>query len=70
MGLPEEEREEFLTQNDVTGMTKQELQQALKDRDQAKQEKEQALQENEVLKQGLELIDSTISELKKEQAKA
>ncbi len=70
LGLPTEEREEFLAQNDVADMTKQELQQALKDRDQAKQEKEQALQENEVLKQGLELIDSTLSELKKEQAKA
>lgn len=70
LGLPAEEREEFLAQNDVAAMTKQELQQALKDRDQAKQEKEQALQENEVLKQGLELIDSTLSELKKEQAKA
>ncbi len=70
LGLPAEEREEFLAQNDVADMTKQELQQALKDRDQAKQEKEQALQENEVLKQGLELIDSTLSELKREQAKA
>ncbi|SHN74662.1 DUF3102 domain-containing protein [Desulfitobacterium chlororespirans] len=70
LGLPAEEREEFLAQNDVADMTKQELQQALKDRDQAKQEKEQALQENEVLKQGLELIDSTLSEFKKEQAKA
>ncbi len=70
LGLPAEEREEFLAQNDVADMTKQELQQALKDRDQAKQEREQTLQENEVLKQGLELIDSTLSELKKEQAKA
>lgn len=70
LGLPEEEREEFLSQNDVAGMTKQELQQVLKDRDQANQEKEQALQENAVLKQGLELIDSTLDQLKKEQAKS
>lgn len=70
LGLPAEEREEFLAQNDVAGMTKQELQQALKDRDQAKQEKAQALQEKEVLKQELERIHRTISELKKEQAKA
>ena len=68
--LPAEEREEFLAQNEVTGMTNQELQQILKDRDLANQEKKQALQENKVLKQGLELIDSTISELKKEQTKA
>ncbi|UWG98108.1 DUF3102 domain-containing protein [Dehalobacter sp. DCM] len=75
LGLPAEEREEFLAQNDVCSLTTQELQQALKDRDQANQAKDQALQEkevacqeNEVLKKGLETIDSTISELKKEQA--
>lgn len=33
LGLQEEEREEFIAQNDVGSMTKQELQQALKDRD-------------------------------------
>jgi len=70
LSLPGEEREEFLAQNDVAGMTKQELQQVLKDRDQAKEEKEQAEQENEVLKKGLAKIDSALSELKKEQAKA
>ena len=77
LGLPEEEREEFIAQNDVGSMTKQELQQALKDRDQgnqakdqALQEKEQAFQENQVLNKGLKTIDSTISQLKKEQAKA
>lgn len=77
VGLPEEEREEFIEQNDVGSMTKQELQQALKDRDQANQAKEQALQEkgqalqeNQLLKKGLGTIDSMISELKKEQAKA
>jgi Protein of unknown function (DUF3102). len=77
LGLPEEEREEFIAHNNVGSMTKQELQQALRDRDQANQAKEQALQEkdqalqvNQVLKKGLETIDSTISELKKEQAKA
>ncbi len=59
-----------MAQNDVAGMTKQELQQVLKDRDQAKVGKEQAEQENEVLKKGLEKIDSALSELKKEQAKA
>jgi len=70
LGLPEEAREEFIAHNDVGSMTKQELQQALKDRDQANQAKEQALQENQVFKKGLETIGSTISELKKEQAKA
>ncbi|MCG1026396.1 DUF3102 domain-containing protein [Dehalobacter sp.] len=70
LGLPAEEREEFIAQNDVGGMTTKKLQQALQDRDQANQEKEQALQENQLLKKGLETIDSTISELKKEHAKA
>lgn len=70
LGLPEEEREEFLVRQDVAGMTKQELQRALKDRDLAKQEKEQVFQENAVLKKGLEMIDSAVAELKKEQAKA
>ena len=63
LGLPEEEREEFLTQNDVAGMTKLELQQALKDRDLAKQESEGIQQENKALKKGLEGINSAISSL-------
>ncbi|MCG1026639.1 DUF3102 domain-containing protein [Dehalobacter sp.] len=70
LGLPAEEREEFIEQNDVGGMTTKKLQQALQDRDKANQEKEQALQENQALKKGPETIDSTISELKNEQAKA
>lgn len=70
LGLPEEEREEFIAQNDVADMTTQELQQALKDRDQAKQEGQRAFQENQVLKKGLELIGSTLTELKKEQGKS
>ncbi|MEL1134543.1 DUF3102 domain-containing protein [Desulfitobacterium sp. THU1] len=70
LALPEGDREEFIAQNDVAGMTKEELQQALKDRDLAKRESVQALQENEVLKKGLEIIDSALSEVKKEQAKA
>jgi hypothetical protein len=69
LGLPAEEREEFIEQNDVGGMTTKKLQRALQDRDKANQEKEQALQENQTLKKGLETIDSTISELKKEEAK-
>ncbi|QHA01668.1 DUF3102 domain-containing protein [Dehalobacter restrictus] len=56
LGLPAEEREEFIEQNDVGGMTTKKLQ--------------QALQENQALKKGLKTIDSTISELKNEQAKA
>lgn len=77
LGLPEEDREEFIAQIDVGSMTKQELQQALKDRDQANQvketalqEKDQALKENQALKKGLETIDIAISEFKKEQTNA
>ncbi|UWG96744.1 DUF3102 domain-containing protein [Dehalobacter sp. DCM] len=84
LGLPAEEREEFIVQNNIGGMTIQELEQALKDRDQANQAKDQALQEkdraiqtknqaiqeNQLLKKGLETIDNTISELINEQAKA
>ncbi|KJS89380.1 MAG: hypothetical protein JL57_07700 [Desulfosporosinus sp. BICA1-9] len=35
LGIPEEEREEFIAEHDVESMTKLELQQAVKDRDQA-----------------------------------
>ncbi|SHN75210.1 DUF3102 domain-containing protein [Desulfitobacterium chlororespirans] len=63
LGLPEDEREEFLAQNDVAGMTKLELQQALKDRDLAKQKSEEIQQENKALKKGLEGINSAISSL-------
>lgn len=63
LGLPEEEREDFLAHNDVGGMTKLELQQALKDRELAKQESEETRQENTALKAGLEGINSAISSL-------
>jgi len=39
LGIPEEERDEFIAEHDVESMTKLELQQAVKDRDQAIQEK-------------------------------
>ena len=70
LGLPEEEREEFLVQSDVAGLTNRELRQALKERDRAKQEREQAYQEYEAIKKGLETIDSSLTALKKEQGKA
>jgi|GEM_PF-3543427 len=34
LGIPEEERDEFIAEHDVESMTKLELQQAVKDRDQ------------------------------------
>ncbi|WP_042333882.1 DUF3102 domain-containing protein [Desulfosporosinus meridiei] len=39
LGIPEEEREEFISEHDVESMTNLELQQAVKDRDQAIQKK-------------------------------
>ncbi len=55
MGLPEEEREEFIAHHDIPGMTKQELQQALKDRDEAKEKKR---------KEARKLIDSLAESIK------
>ncbi|WP_042331134.1 DUF3102 domain-containing protein [Desulfosporosinus orientis] len=39
LGIPEEEREEFIAEHDVESMIKLEVQQAVKDREQAIQEK-------------------------------
>ncbi|KUO78531.1 MAG: hypothetical protein APF81_18920 [Desulfosporosinus sp. BRH_c37] len=49
LGIPEEEREEFIAEHDVESMTRVELQQAVKDRDQAIQEKRD-LQNDLILK--------------------
>ena len=49
LGIPEEEREEFIAEHDVESMTRVELQQAVKDRDQAIQEKKD-LQNDLILK--------------------
>ncbi|MDR3600377.1 MAG: DUF3102 domain-containing protein [Desulfosporosinus sp.] len=49
LGIPEEEREEFIAEHDIESMTRVELQQAVKDRDQAIQEKKD-LQHDLILK--------------------
>jgi len=49
LGIPEEEREEFIAEHDVESMTRVELQQAVKDRDQAILEKKD-LQHDLILK--------------------
>ena len=51
LGIPEEERNEFIAEHDVESMTRVELQQAVKDRDQAIQEKKD-LQKDLNLKSG------------------
>jgi myosin heavy subunit len=63
LGLPAEEREEFISDNDVGSMSTRELRQAIADRDQALGEKNQALQENEGLKKDLNNKNSAIAGL-------
>ena len=61
LGIPKEERAQFIIDMDVEGMTKQELRQAvnertqtLQEKDQVLQEKDQALQENAGLQKTVE----------------
>jgi len=54
LGIPEEEREEFIAEHDVESMTRVELQQAVKDRDQAIQEKKEL--QNALILKSSELV--------------
>ena len=45
LGVPEEEREQFIAEMDIENMSVRELQKAVKDRDQALQDREQAFQD-------------------------
>ncbi|SHI29007.1 DUF3102 domain-containing protein, partial [Desulfosporosinus lacus] len=56
LGIPEEEREEFIEKHDVESMTKSELQQAVKDRD-------QVIQEKKDLQKDLDVKSSEITQL-------
>ncbi|AFQ44340.1 DUF3102 domain-containing protein [Desulfosporosinus meridiei] len=56
LGIPEEEREEFIAKHDVESMTNLELQQAVKDRD-------QAIQEKKDLQKDLDLKSSELAQL-------
>ncbi|SHI13337.1 DUF3102 domain-containing protein [Desulfosporosinus lacus] len=56
LGIPEEERDEFIAEHDVENMTKLELQQAVKDRD-------QAIQEKKDLQKDVDLKSSEITQL-------
>ena len=47
LGIPKEERAQFILDIDIEGMTNQELRQAVKERRQTRQEKDRALQEKE-----------------------
>jgi len=56
LGIPEEEREEFIAEHDVENMTRVELQQAVKERD-------QAIQEQKSLQNALILKSSELTQL-------
>ena len=47
LGVPEEEREQFIVEMDIENMSVRELQKAVKDRDQALQDREQAFQDRD-----------------------
>ena len=47
LGIPKEERAQFILDMDIEGMTKQELRKAVNERTQTRQEKDQALQEKD-----------------------
>ncbi len=47
LGVPEEEREQFIAEMDIENMSVREMQKAVKEREQALQEREEALQERD-----------------------
>ncbi|MDJ0306630.1 DUF3102 domain-containing protein [Dehalobacter sp.] len=68
LGIPKEERAQFIVDMDVEGMTTQELRQAVKERTQARQEKDQAQQEKADFQKTVEDQSGTITELTAELA--
>ncbi|HHY26119.1 MAG TPA: DUF3102 domain-containing protein [Desulfitobacterium dehalogenans] len=63
LGLPEEEREQFIEEHDVVSMSKVELQQAVRERDQAREERDRAIGEKSGLEKELADKDSKMAEL-------
>jgi len=68
LGIPKEERAQFIIDMDIEGMTNQELRQAVNERTQTRQEKDQILQENEDLQKTAEDQSGIITELTTELA--
>lgn len=62
MGVPAEEREEFLKENDVESMSTRELKQAIKERDQAQKERDEA---NKLAKEQEEEAERLLNEKEK-----
>ena len=63
LGIPDEERDAFITENHVDNMSVRELQKAVRERDQALQEKKQALLDKENIQKDLNLKNSEITRL-------
>ena len=68
LGLPEEEREPFIAENDIDNMSTRELKEAVKERDQALKEKndiELKLKEAEKFKEKAEMFKNDLKETRK-----
>ncbi|MHB1406874.1 MAG: DUF3102 domain-containing protein [Desulfitobacteriaceae bacterium] len=63
LGVPEEERAQFIAEIDVDSMSTRELQKAVKERSQAVKERDRALQEQADLRQALDEQVSKITQL-------
>ena len=66
LGVPEEEREQFIAEIDIENMSVRELQKAVKDRDQALQDRDRALQEKADLQKALDGEKGKNTQLTKE----
>ena len=66
LGVPEEEREQFIAEIDIENMSVRELQKAVKDRDQALQDRDRALQEKTDLQEALDGEKGKNTQLTKE----
>lgn len=76
LGVPEEEREAFVSNNDIENMSTRELKQAIKERDQAKAEAEKAVEEKETalheldkIKAQMQTAENKVSSLEAEKDK-
>ncbi|KTE91173.1 hypothetical protein AT727_06140 [Desulfitobacterium hafniense] len=63
LGLPEEEREQFIEEHDVESMSQKELQRAVRERDQAREERDRAIGEKSDLEKEVAEKESRITEL-------
>jgi predicted nucleic acid-binding Zn-ribbon protein len=69
LGIPADEREQFVKENDIDNMSTRELQQAIKEREQALKDKEEAEKAAEAISKTLDNISKENEKLKKETVK-